>query len=126
MASGYTARQVGLLRESAFTVRAGRIASIMREAFRKPTTAIGGVIIVVLLGVAVFAPLIMEPNQPDAYQLPRDWRLTNAPPGTDGHVLGTTAEGGDVLYGIVWGARSSVRLSVTVVAVAVVDRKSTV
>ena len=120
MASGYTAREIGLLRESAFTVRAGRIGSIMREALRKPTTAIGAVIIVVLLGIAVFAPLIMEPNQPDAYQLPRDWRLTNAPPGTDGHVLGTTAEGGDVLYGIVWGARSSVRLSVTVVAVSLV------
>ena len=116
---GFSGR-VGLFRESGFSVRAGRIGAILWEAFRKPTTAIGGVIIVLLLGVAVFAPLIMEPNQPDAYQLPRDWRLTNAPPGTDGHLLGTTAEGGDVLYGIVWGARSSVRLSVTVVAVALV------
>jgi peptide/nickel transport system permease protein len=117
---GSTARQVGSFRDSAFSVRAGRIGAILWEAFRKPATAAGGVIIVVLLFVAVFAPVIMEPNQPDAYQLPRDWRLTNAPPGTDGHLLGTTAEGGDVLYGIVWGARSSVRLSVTVVAVALV------
>jgi peptide/nickel transport system permease protein len=117
---GSTARQVGSFRDSAFSVRAGRIGAILWEAFRKPTTAIGAVIIVVMLSIAVFAPLIMEPNQPDAYQLPRDWRLTNASPGTDGHLLGTTAEGGDVLYGIVWGARSSVRLSVTVVAVALV------
>ncbi len=117
---GSTAPQVGSFRDSAFSVRAGRIGAILWEAFRKPTTAIGGVIIVVMLSIAIFAPLIMEPNQPDAYQLPRDWRLTNASPGTDGHLLGTTAEGGDVLYGIVWGARSSVRLSVTVVAVALV------
>jgi peptide/nickel transport system permease protein len=71
------------------------------------------------LAVAAFAPLLLEANQPDPYQLPRDWANVDAPPGTAGHILGTTNDGGDVLYGIVWGARLSVRLSLTVVAAAV-------
>jgi peptide/nickel transport system permease protein len=105
--------------ESAFSVRARRVGALAGEALRKPTTAIGAVIIVLLLAVAAFAPMLVEPNQPDAYQLPRDWANVNASPGTAGHLLGTTEDGGDVFYGIVWGARLSVRLSLTVVAAAV-------
>jgi peptide/nickel transport system permease protein len=100
-------------------VRSRRVAAIFREALRNPTTMIGTVVIALLVAVAIFAPVLMPANQPDAYQLPRDWEQVNAPPLTPGHVLGTTSEGGDVLYGIVWGARLSVRMSLTVVAVAV-------
>jgi peptide/nickel transport system permease protein len=95
------------------------VGTLAGEALRKPTTAFGAVIVVLLLAVAAFAPMLMEPNQPDPYQLPRDWANVDVPPGTAGHVLGTTSEGGDVFYGIVWGARLSVRLSLTVVAAAV-------
>ena len=105
--------------QSAFGVRTKRIGVLFRDALKKPTTAAGFVIIVVLIGMAVFAPLITEANTPDPYQMPRDWNLIDAPPGTAGHLLGTTSDGGDVLYGIVWGARSSVKLSITVVLVSV-------
>jgi peptide/nickel transport system permease protein len=114
------ARPLSRLRGSAFSVRVGRTAGLFRDALRKPTTAAGAVVIGLLVGMAVFAPLLMEPNTRDVYQLPRDWARTDAPPGTSGHLLGTTSDGGDVLYGVIWGARLSVRLSLTVVAVAVV------
>jgi peptide/nickel transport system permease protein len=116
---GTVAQPGARLGESAFAVRTRRIASLAGEALRKPTTALGAVIIILLLAMAAFAPMLAEPNQPDAYQLPRDWANVDAAPGTAGHLLGTTAEGGDVFYGIVWGARLSVRLSLTVVAAAV-------
>ncbi len=90
------------------------------QALKKPTTMAGAIVIVLLIGMAIFAPLITDANHPDPYQMPRDWRMTDAPPGTSGHILGTTSDGGDVLYGIVWGARLSVRLSVTVVIVSVI------
>jgi len=108
------------LGESAFGVRARRTGSLAWQALRKPTTMAGAIVIVLLIGMAIFAPLIADANTPDPFQMPRDWRMTDAPPGTSGHILGTTSDGGDVLYGIVWGARLSVRLSVTVVIVSVI------
>jgi peptide/nickel transport system permease protein len=120
MATDTVAGRVSPFGDSALSVRAGRTLTLLREALRKPTTAAGLVVIVLLLGMAVFAPLLAEPNTPDAYQMPRDWTATDAPPASVGHPLGTTADGGDILYGVIWGSRMSVRLSITVVAVAVV------
>jgi len=94
-----------------------RLTDLSVEALKSPTTLAGAVIIVLLVGMAILAPFLIEPNQPDPYQMPRDWAQINAPPGTPGHPLGTTPEGGDVLYGIVWGARTSLRLAFIVVGV---------
>ena len=69
-------------RAPAATARAGRSrgrraprgsASSSREALRSPTTVVGAVIIVLLIAMALFAPLLIEPNRPDPYQMPRDW-----------------------------------------------------
>lgn len=117
--TGTVTRPASRFGDSAFSVRAGRMFTLLRDALRKPTTAVGVVVIVLLLGMALFAPLLAEPNTPSAYQMPRDWTATDAPPGSPGHPLGTTADGGDILYGVIWGSRMSVRLSITVVAVAV-------
>ncbi len=100
--------------------RGRRIGELFVEAMRSPTTVAGVVIIVVLISMALLAPLLIEPNRPDPYQMPRDWLQINAPPGTPGHLLGTTPQGGDVLYGVVWGARTSLRLAFIVVGVTVV------
>jgi peptide/nickel transport system permease protein len=101
-------------------VRIRRFAELAREVLRNPTTVVGLVIIVALIGMALLAPLIAEPNTPDAYQMPRDWGAVNQPPGTPGHPLGTTATGGDVLYGVVWGSRTSLQMSVIVVGITMV------
>jgi peptide/nickel transport system permease protein len=75
--------------------------------------------IVLLLGMAIFAPLLVDENPRGAYQMPRDLSAVAVPPGSPDHLLGTTRLGGDVLYGIVWGARLSLQLSIYVVAGAV-------
>lgn len=98
----------------------GRFSEVSREVLRNPTTLLGLVMIVAMIGMAVFAPLLVEPNTPDAYQMPRDWGALNEPPGTPGHLLGTTQQGGDILYGVIWGARTSLRLSLIVVSITVV------
>jgi peptide/nickel transport system permease protein len=107
-------------RWAAMRTRARRLGELFGEAMKSPTTVMGSVIIVLLIAMALFAPVLMRANTPDAYQMPRDWLQINAPPGTPGHPLGTTAQGGDVLYGIVWGARTSLRLAFIVVSVTVV------
>jgi peptide/nickel transport system permease protein len=107
------------LGETAWRVRTRRWRELAASVLANPTTVVGLVLIVLLLSMAVFAPFITEANTPDAYQMPRDWGALNEPPGTPGHVLGTTNTGGDVYYGVVWGARTSLRLSLIVVAVTV-------
>lgn len=100
--------------------RLRRFGEISREVLRNPTTLIGLLLIVGMVAMALFAPLLIEPNTPNPYQMPRDWGALNEPPGTPGHILGTTQQGGDVLYGVIWGARTSLRLSLIVVSVTVI------
>ncbi|MBS3941321.1 MAG: ABC transporter permease [Actinobacteria bacterium] len=104
----------------ALRTRGLRFAELARSALRNPTTLLGLAILTVIFAMAIFAPLLVPVNPSGALQMPRNWGATNAPPGTPGHPLGTTPNGGDVLYGIVWGARTSLRLSLTVVSITVV------
>ncbi len=107
------------VRESPWRVRARRGWELTGNVLANPTTVIGFVIILLLIGMALLAPVITEPNSPDPYQMPRDWGSPRAPPGTPGHPLGTTNNGGDVLYGVIWGARTSLYLSLLVVSITV-------
>lgn len=96
-------------------VKWARRKEVFGEVLRNPLTVIGLIIIAFFLLMALFAPLLTEPNQPDPYQSPRDWANIDSPPGEAGHVLGTDSQGGDVLYGVIWGSRLSLQLSLTVV-----------
>jgi peptide/nickel transport system permease protein len=107
-------------RTTVAAVRARRLAEVSRDVLRNPLTLAGLVVIALFLLVALLAPILTEPNQPDPYQLPRDWQNIDAAPGEGGHVLGTDSTGGDVLYGLVWGSRLSLQLSVTVVGITLV------
>ncbi|MDN5851328.1 MAG: ABC transporter permease [Actinomycetia bacterium] len=107
-----------LRRESSALVRLRRLGSILADVLRNPTTAIGAAIIVAMLAMAALAPLLVDANPLGTYQMPREFTAVHLPPGTDGHLLGTTSLGGDMLYGIVWGSRLSLLLSFVVVGAA--------
>ena len=111
---------VDLANQSVMSVKWTRRKEVAREVFSNPLTVLGMVIIGAFFLMALLAPLLTEPNQPDAYQSPRDWANIDSPPGIDGHVLGTDSQGGDVLYGIIWGSRLSLQLSLTVVGFTLV------
>jgi peptide/nickel transport system permease protein len=111
---------VDLANQSVMSVKWTRRKEVAREVFSNPLTVLGMVIIGAFFLMALFAPLLTEPNQPDPYQSPRDWANIDSPPGVDGHVLGTDSQGGDVLYGIIWGSRLSLQLSLTVVGFTLV------
>ena len=112
-------RPTGFPMARSLAVRLRRAAEVTREVLRNPTTLAGLVVILAMLGMAVLAPVLTEPNTPNPYQMPRDWTALNDPPGSARHPLGTTPHGGDVLYGIIWGSRTSLRLSLLVVSVTV-------
>jgi len=106
--------------ETAARVRLRRALELTAKVFSNPTTVIGFIVIVLMVGMALLAPVITTPNVPDPYQMPRDWGAVRKPPLTEGHFLGTTNNGGDVLYGVIWGARTSLYLSLLVVSITVV------
>ena len=106
--------------ETVLSVKWARRLEVAREVFRNPLTVLGLLIITFFFLVALTAPFISEPNQPDPYQSPRDWSNIDSPPGEAGHVLGTDGQGGDVLYGLIWGSRLSLQLSLTVVGFTLV------
>jgi peptide/nickel transport system permease protein len=114
-----TAPPPQVLHETPFKVRTRRLWSTTKDVFSRGSTRVGAIIIFVLIGMAIFAPLLVPENPRGAYQMPRDLSAVAVPPGTEGHPLGTTRLGGDVLYGVVWGARLSLLLSLYVVAGAV-------
>ena len=102
---------------------------VMRGLFKTPASIFGLVLIVLFVLVAIFAPLIAPPVNPnDPYKIPRDgfkanpqpmmspWNR-NAPPlpfwwgimpmDEWVHILGTSQGQYDVFYGIVWGTRTA-------------------
>lgn len=113
-------KKAAVARESALSVKWARRREIAREVFRNPLTVFGLAIISLFFLMALAAPLLTEQNAPDPYQSPRDWSNISVPPGEAGHVLGTDGTGGDVLYGIIWGSRLSLQLSLSVVGFTLV------
>ncbi len=87
--------------------------------FRENVTAMLGLSFVIFIIVlAIFAPVISPPTSADTMYIPRDFQAPK-PPGADGHLLGTGNWGTDLLYGIVWGARTSISISLFVVLTGV-------
>ncbi len=91
-----------------------------RKLIRHPMTAIGGLILLVVVVAAVFAPQV-APHDPARQSLIR--RFTPpvwAPAGDPGYPLGTDQVGRDILSRIVHGARTSLLVGVAAVAVSLV------
>lgn len=103
---------------------------VVRALVTTPTSIAGFVLILMFVLISLAAPIIMPPFPgTDPYKIPRDgyspvpkapgaeW-ATEPPPmpfwmkaltgkSVYTHVLGTTADGFDILYGIVWGTRTA-------------------
>jgi len=84
-----------------------------RRAVSARGAVVGGVVLCVAVGVAVFAPLI-SPYDP----LKQDLNGLLAPPSAD-HLLGTDNVGRDILSRVIWGARVSLIAGAGSVAIAV-------
>lgn len=94
--------------------RWNRTRGVLIDLLENPLTLTGMTIIAVYFLVAVLAPVI-QPATGDPYQMPRNIAAMHTPPMTDGYLLGTTDRGGDLLYGIVWGSRMTIWISMSVV-----------
>lgn len=105
---------------------------------KTPASIVGFILVTLFVSVAIFAPAIAPPENPnDPYKIPRDgfkadpqpmgspWNR-NVPPlpfwyesvmGSDQwvHILGTSQGQYDVFYGVIWGTRTAFRTGFIVV-----------
>jgi peptide/nickel transport system permease protein len=94
-------------------VRPLRIKSrALRQFLRRPTAVMALFFILVLVTVAVFAPLLApyDPTQ-------TDWLAVRQPPSNE-HLMGTDENGRDVLSRVIYGARASLMVGVIAVTIA--------
>ena len=104
--------------EAAALVRPAQGSRVWRKLVRNPATLAGAIILVIVIGAAVFAPWV-APQDPTRQSLIRRF----IPPvwaegGKAVHVLGTDQVGRDILSRIIYGARVSLLVGVSAVAVS--------
>jgi peptide/nickel transport system permease protein len=98
--------------------RGGERSRVWRKLVRNPAALAGTLILLTVIGAAVFAPWI-APHDPTRQSLLR--RFTPpvwADAGKSAHVLGTDQVGRDILSRIIHGARVSLLVGVAAVAVS--------
>jgi len=96
-----------------------RERSFMMYRIRKsPLSMIGIAIVMVFILIAIAAPLICPPNQPDPFRMPKTFSRLPLPPSKE-HPFGTTGPVtyGDVFYGVIWGTRYSLMLAFSITAI---------
>lgn len=96
-------------------MRFERFRGVVLGLLENPLTLLGMVIVAAYLVMALLAPIIEPSTGGNPYQMPRDFAAARQPPMTDGYLFGTTETGGDLLYGIIWGSRLTIYISLSVV-----------
>lgn len=92
---------------------------ILVRLIRNRLSLFGMLIIVFFIAVAVFAPWIAPPRDPDdPYAIPRaGWKIEPQPP-NERNIFGTTEGSYDIFYGMVWGTRTAFRIGLIVVGIS--------
>ena len=87
----------------------------VRRFLKNPLSVIGLTLILLFGIVAILAPVIAPPKYADPFKIPHTgFKIEPSPPSAQ-HLLGTTQQQYDMLYGLVWGTRSAFRIGVLVV-----------
>jgi peptide/nickel transport system permease protein len=98
-----------------------RFGYILRQLLRRPTSLAGIVLLLAFILVALLAPVLAPPEDPDdPYSIPHTgYRPEPSAPSAE-HIFGTTERQYDVFYGVVWGTRTAFRVGLIITAAALV------
>ncbi len=92
---------------------------IVKRLFKNKISLIGIIIIIFFALVAIFAPWIAPPPDPDEpYRIPRAGWSTEPQPPRPGYIFGTTEGQYDIFYGCIWGTRTAFRIGFIVVGIS--------
>jgi len=89
---------------------------LLKRLFTNRLSLFGFIIVLIFAIVAIAAPWIAPPADPDnPYLIPRrGWQTRPTPPSQEA-LFGTTEGSYDIFYGMVWGTRTAFRIGLTVV-----------
>src|SRR6056297_3147063 len=92
---------------------------VLKRLLKNKISLAGIIIILFFVFIAIFAPWIAPPQDPDEpYRIPRaGWSVEPQPP-SSGHIFGTTEGQYDIFYGCVWGTRTAFRIGIIVVGIS--------
>jgi len=84
-----------------------------------PLSLLGVGLILANVVLAAIAPMIVAPNRPNPFKIPKVVSTEPLPPSSE-HPFGTSGPPGyyDIYYGVVWGTRLSLLISFTVITSA--------
>ena len=85
---------------------------------KNPLGLVGLVLVILWALIAIFAPVIAHPNPRDPYSIARIGFSSLPKPPSAKAPFGTTSGGYNILYGIVWGARTAFRVGLIVVSLS--------
>lgn len=93
----------------------------LRKIRDNPLSLIGLSILFVYILIAIFAPILAPPENPeDPYIIPRDGYGQTPKPPSEEHIFGTTQGQYDIYYGVIWGTRTAFRIGIIVVGSTIV------
>ncbi len=92
---------------------------VLLKLVKNKLSLMGILIILFFVIIAVAAPWIAPPADPDEpYMIPRaGWSIEPEPPSED-HIFGTSESQYDIFYGIIWGTRTAFRVGLIVVGIS--------
>ncbi len=98
------------------------LSKMLRQIARNPLSIVGIILVLIFVGIAVFAPVIAPPpaGARDSYIIPRDGFKAEPQPPNAEHIFGTTEGQYDIFYGVIWGTRTAFLAGLLIVALALV------
>jgi peptide/nickel transport system permease protein len=92
-----------------------RTRYVVRQLFTRPTSLAGIILVVFFAVVAIAAPLLAPPENPnDPMTIPHDGYRSEPQAPSAEHPLGTTERQYDVYYGLIWGTRTAFRVGLII------------
>ncbi|MFW6268648.1 MAG: ABC transporter permease [Bacillota bacterium] len=92
---------------------------VLKRLVQNKLSLVGILIILFFAVVAIVAPWIAPPEDPDEpYNIPRrGWGVDPQPPNSE-YIMGTSQGQYDIFYGMVWGTRTAFRIGFIVVGIS--------
>ncbi len=88
---------------------------VLKKLLTRPLSAVGFLLLIAFVAIAILAPYIAPPQYPDEpYRIPRDGFWAEPKPPSAEHPLGTAEGQYDIFYGVVWGTRTAFRVGIIV------------